>query len=247
MELLVALRQPVLSQFTYDAGNFDVTWTRDFSILDDRDRASLSATRQDGKDFMRQLVGAEPELPPPIHCYGFPNELIGRFENAGFVRNLQQELEQQFERRLHYLGPHRGKGRRRYAWHGSEPVDVGTSGERTVDALIASREWGRNNVARLAADGKPEERISVEEHVARLLRDIGLVSEFSIERTTRESDLYRVKVQLSRESVPVDLMDVGFGVSQILPLLTMLAYVSEGSTVLLEQPRCIFIQESSRN
>ncbi len=105
-----------------------------------------------------------------------------------------------------------------------------------VDALLASRERGRNNVSRLAPDGEPEERISVEEHVARMLRDVGLVSEFSVERASADSELYRVKVQLSRESVAVDLIDVGFGVSQILPLLVLLAYVPEGSTLVLEQP-----------
>ena len=32
------------------------------------------------------------------------------------------------------------------------------------------------------------------------------------------------------------LTDIGFGVSQILPVLVLLAYVPEGSTVILEQP-----------
>ena len=45
-----------------------------------------------------------------------------------------------------------------------------------------------------------------------------------------------VLVQRSKNSAPVLLTDVGFGVSQILPVLVLLAYVDEGSTVLLEQP-----------
>lgn len=171
-----------------------------------------------------------------VHCYGFPNELLAHFWNAGFLRDLQLEFEHQFERRLFYLGPRRRHGQRHYPWHGSEPVDVGPSGERTVDALLASRDRGRNNAAALAADGTPDERISVEEHVARMLRDLGLVTEFSVERASEGSELYRVKVQLKRTSTPVDLVDVGFGVSQLLPLLVLLAYVPEGSTLLLEQP-----------
>ncbi|MDE0133864.1 MAG: DUF3696 domain-containing protein [Acidimicrobiaceae bacterium] len=175
-------------------------------------------------------------LPSLVHCYGFPNELLAHYWNAGFLRDLQLELEHQFERRLFYLGPRRGHGQRHYRWHGSEPVDVGPSGERTVDALLASRGRGRHNAAALADDGTPDERISVEEHVARMLRDLGLVTEFSVERASEDSELYRVKVQLTRTSIPVDLMDVGFGVSQLLPLLVLLAYVPESSTVLLEQP-----------
>jgi len=42
---------------------------------------------------------------------------------------------------------------------------------------------------------------------------------------------------LTRQShVTVPLTDVGFGVSQVLPVITLLLYVPEGSTVILEQP-----------
>ena len=196
-----------------------------------------------GRNRLRPLE-ADKEISPSddiflqslVHCYGFPNELLAHFWNAGFLRDLQLEFEHQFERRLFYLGPRRRLGQRHYPWHGSEPADVGPSGERTIDALLASRDRGRNNAVALAADNTPEELISVEEHVARMLRDLGLVTEFSVERASEGSELYRVKVQLKRASTPVDLVDVGFGVSQLLPLLVLLAYVPEGSTLLLEQP-----------
>lgn len=234
-ELGVSPDSAFLSRLNYESDQFDVKWIRRHA-LGDQVRVSLEAIPNEGENFLRRLEGAKPGLPAPIHCYGFPNELVGRFENADFLRNLHLELEHQFEKRLFYLGPHRDRGQRRYAWQGAEPADVGPSGERTVDALLAARDRGRNNVASLAPDGKPEELISVEEHAARMLRDVGLVSEFSVERASEASELYRVKVQLSRDSVPVDLTDVGFGVSQLLPLLVLLAYVPEGSTILLEQP-----------
>ena len=203
----------------------------------------VTASVRGGHNRLRPLEAGEGASPSDdiflqslVHCYGFPNELLAHYRNASFLRDLQLELEHQFERRLFYLGPRRNRGQRRYPWHGSEPADVGPSGERTVEALLASRDRGRNNVAALAVDGTPEERISVEEHVARMLRDLGLVTEFSVERASEGSELYRVKVQLARTSIPVDLVDVGFGVSQLLPLLVLLAYVPEGSTVLLEQP-----------
>lgn len=37
-------------------------------------------------------------------------------------------------------------------------------------------------------------------------------------------------------SSPVLITDVGFGISQILPVITLCYYVPEGSTILLEQP-----------
>ena len=41
---------------------------------------------------------------------------------------------------------------------------------------------------------------------------------------------------MSSSSVTTSLTDVGFGVSQVLPVLVLLYYVPEGSTVLMEQP-----------
>lgn len=50
------------------------------------------------------------------------------------------------------------------------------------------------------------------------------------------SNLYRVWVKRSESSAEVLLPDVGFGVSQVLPVLTLCYSVPEGSTILLEQP-----------
>ena len=41
---------------------------------------------------------------------------------------------------------------------------------------------------------------------------------------------------MSSSSVTTALTDVGFGVSQVLPVLVLLYYVPKGSTVLMEQP-----------
>lgn len=43
-------------------------------------------------------------------------------------------------------------------------------------------------------------------------------------------------IKQSIDSVQVLLPDVGFGVSQVLPVLVLLAYVPKGSVVILEQP-----------
>jgi predicted ATPase len=68
------------------------------------------------------------------------------------------------------------------------------------------------------------------------LQDLGLISSFKVEAVDDRQTLYRVLVQRSPDSAPVLLTDVGFGVSQVLPVLVLLAYAPEGATVLLEQP-----------
>jgi predicted ATPase len=48
--------------------------------------------------------------------------------------------------------------------------------------------------------------------------------------------LFQVWVRRSSRSPEVLITDVGFGVSQILPMITLCYYAPEGSTLLLEQP-----------
>jgi predicted ATPase len=57
-----------------------------------------------------------------------------------------------------------------------------------------------------------------------------------VEAIAENSNIYQVKVQKSASSAKVLITDVGFGVSQILPVLVLCYYVPEGSIVLLEQP-----------
>lgn len=65
---------------------------------------------------------------------------------------------------------------------------------------------------------------------------VGLVYSFSVEQLAENAEIYRVWVQNEASATRVLLTDVGFGVSQILPVLVLLAYVPKGSTVILEQP-----------
>jgi len=49
-------------------------------------------------------------------------------------------------------------------------------------------------------------------------------------------NLYQVLLKLSSQSPEVLITDVGFGVSQILPVIVLCYYVPRGSTLLIEQP-----------
>lgn len=196
---------------------------------------ALSA-RVNGRDYLRRTPGRAWPLPAPAKCYGFPDEAIGYYQNSGFLGDLELALDRQFRDRTYYLGPLRSLARREYRWKGTHPEDVGESGERAVEALLAARERGRVNTRSFTARGYAKRRITVEEHVAGWLEELGLVHSFRVERLAPEADIYRVLVRRSADAEEVFLTDVGFGVSQILPVLVLLAYVHEGSTVMLEQP-----------
>lgn len=72
--------------------------------------------------------------------------------------------------------------------------------------------------------------------IAYWLKEMGLVEYFLVDEIKEGSGIFQAKVQVRENSPEVLLTEVGFGVSQILPVLTLLYYVDEGSTILMEQP-----------
>ena len=108
---------------------------------------------------------------------------------------------------------------------------MGGKGERVVEALL----WGRES-AQEVSRGRGKNSLLVEEYVADWLRKLGLVYSFSIEPLVPGGSQYRVLVRKNESSAEVPLPEVGFGVSQILPVITLCYSVPEGSIVILEQP-----------
>jgi predicted ATPase len=170
------------------------------------------------------------DLPAPVKFYGFPDQVYAYYQNAGFLADLQLAFESLFGR-LYYLGPLREFPQRHYAWKGSEPADMGRRGERVVDALLASQQRGS-----YISPGYRRKKQTLEERVAHWLKELGLIHDFKVEPIAKGNNIYQVRVRKTATSPDVLITDVGFGVSQILPVLVLCYYVPEGSIVLLEQP-----------
>jgi len=183
-----------------------------------------------GPDFdLKRARGRMWNLPAPVRFYGFPDQVRAYYQNVGFLADFELALEEQFSR-IYYLGPLREYPRRQYTWAGAFPADMGQRGEKVIDAILASR--GRAKISR----GHRKPRLSVEEYIAYWLRELGMIHDFTVEPITPDSNLYRVWVRRTEGSARVLITDVGFGVSQILPVIALCYYVPEGSTVILEQP-----------
>lgn len=65
---------------------------------------------------------------------------------------------------------------------------------------------------------------------------LGMIFDFRVVALTKGRSLFEVKVRKSPDSAEVLLTDIGFGVSQILPVLVLCFYVPRKSKVILEQP-----------
>ncbi len=130
-----------------------------------------------------------------------------------------------------YLGPLREYPRRSYLATGERPADVGRRGELAIAALLASK-----TEAPTISRGRGHKRQTVQERVAEWLKELGLIHSFSLKQIGENRRDYEVKVKRSASSAEVLITDVGFGVSQILPVLVLCYYVPEKSVILLEQP-----------
>jgi predicted ATPase len=171
-------------------------------------------------------------LPPPVKCYGFPNEAIGYYQNTGFLSEFVLAFENLFSR-MTYLGPLREYPRRSYIWAGERPQDVGQRGGKAIAALLAARAAGLKSprLVRKKRLHKP-----IEERILEWLQKMELIHSFSLQPIAKNRKDYELRVKKSVNSSDVLITDVGFGVSQILPVLVLCYYAPEHSTIILEQP-----------
>ena len=168
-------------------------------------------------------------LPRPIKCYGFPDEARLHFRGGLALSELVFALERRL-RDIYYLGPLRAQPERDYRWSGARPTDVGRAGELAVDAVLGSRRPnGHTSTSPTMFD------LTLERQISDLFAEIGLLHEFRVEQIG-DNPLYQVKVKQSETSPEALITDVGFGVSQILPVLVLCFYAPKDSTIILEQP-----------
>lgn len=192
-------------------------------------RAGYELSSPTGFQFKRP-PGRPWDLPAPVKCYGFPDEVKAYFLNAGFLSDFQLAFED-FFKNVYYLGPLREYPARLYPWSGTTPSDVGKKGEKVIDALLAAR-LNRHRVSL----GAGRKALPLDELVAVWLQKLGLISGFSLHEIEEGGNIYRVNIKVTPESVEVPITDVGFGVSQVLPVLVLCFYVPKGSVLIFEQP-----------
>lgn len=179
--------------------------------------------------FIRQQ-GRVWALPGPVKSYAFPDQAKTYFQNSGFLSDFEIAYEKMIDG-IFYLGPLREDPKRQYSWSGSRPVDVGRRGENVINAILAAR--SQSEKQNLKAKGRLQPFESI---IAHWLKELGLIYDFKVSPIASGSNLYEVLVRRTRLAPEVPITDVGFGVSQVLPVLVLLHYVPAGSTVLLEQP-----------
>ena len=132
---------------------------------------------------------------------------------------------------INYIGPLRKEPARRYIYE-DEVLSIGNKGENT--AYIYAKE--KNNKINAYFYNEPKntfdyDSVKLSTALNRWLKIMNIIDFDNNQR----NEIIRLNVK-SNSGVKVDISDVGFGVSQILPILVEGLRMDEGQTLLLEQP-----------
>lgn len=145
-----------------------------------------------------------------------PDEMETFFLAENVSRNLNSALRHTF-----YLGPFRQGPLRKYPTRGSQPSEVGAAGEAAVTMLANEFARSKTKHPNLA-------------QVSTWISKLGLGQKLTV-LPVAKTDLVDVSVTLS-DGAELSLPDLGFGVSQVLPVLVQCAFAPKDSTLLFEQP-----------
>lgn len=131
---------------------------------------------------------------------------------------LKEAFEDLFSR-VHYLGPLREYPWHHYIWD-EHPDGVGQHGENAISALLSGR----------------VQLLSIEKQILEWLQRLGLIYSYRLEPNLEQKGRYELYVTQFKGGLEVRLADVGFGVSQVLPVLILCFYAPKGSILILEHP-----------
>lgn len=196
----------------------------------------FKATRKDEGSYkynvpkgLKDTSGANPQPSSLDSCYGIPIEVANRYSTVDFL-----EFNRQFEKlmnRIYYLGPLRNPPKRDYLWTGSAPREISMKGDNTIESLIASQRQ-----VTTSKGTRRNKKNTLIDQVQHWLKKLELLDQFEIKAIDEDNRHYQTQLRMNTSERTHSLVDVGFGVSQVLPVIALLFFVPEGSIVLIEQP-----------
>jgi predicted ATPase len=165
------------------------------------------------KTDLYRFDGQQPDL---FRCYGLR---IARNQIMEISSRFEKDFENLFSRIL-YLGPLREHPQYHYIWKGDHPEGIGQEGEKAIPALLSRR----------------VRHLSIDKQILNWLQRLDLIDSYDLRPISDTNQDYEFLVKQYKSGPEVRLTDVGFGVSQVLPVLILCYYAPEGSILILEQP-----------
>lgn len=157
----------------------------------------------------------------PERSVSLPAEAITLLgQDGSLLQDLSLSIRRELENII-YLGPLRRKPERDYVWNKSKPGEVGSDGHRVIDVLLAS------------ALMKGDDQNRIIEGVSKWLVRMKVADRLEVKQLGRST---RYEVVIHSDGIEANLRDVGIGISQVLPVLTVAYFAPAGSTIMLEEP-----------
>lgn len=119
-----------------------------------------------------------------------------------------------------YIGPLRVEAERLYMAAGERPQDVGTAGEDTINVLLVGR--------------REKKQVELRKKVNKWMSELGIAYELKLRQLG--GPYFQLYLTDWHTGVKVNLTDVGFGASQLLPVIVEGYYAPSGSLIIAEQP-----------
>lgn len=153
---------------------------------------------------------------PIIQFKDSPNHEL-RYLTTRIKNNLKKYFE-----KLSNIGPVRAIPERTQQFIGENPLTVGVSGEEAFKLLYLSKHRKNNN------------GISLEEQVNKWLEQYNY--RFNWKTLKGNFGQFVLIDTRNKDDIEVSIKDVGFGISQVLPIVIQVFDASNENTVIIEQP-----------
>ena len=161
-----------------------------------------------------------------------------RFRDNFFRMNINNTNYLDFFSNIHYIGPLRSDPHRYYQFFDLKRFKIGNRGEFTPQILTLERnvkipKFYIYEILGNILSFKKYDSLSLKEGLELWSNKLDLPS---IDPKKVEQTLFKIMVKLPVGNKAVTLQDVGFGISQILPVYIESLRMESGNTLLLEQP-----------
>jgi len=142
-------------------------------------------------------------------------------------------LGEELKNHLKYLGPLRGKPQRVYVPSASPSFEIDQSGENAAQILWLERD---DTIQYLPNLYQEVEELSLLDAVSHVFKSLGVIEQIGVK--SEKSIIYQILFDLtgSKSRKQVTIADVGFGISQLLPVVLMGVRSEKSSLLLFEQP-----------
>jgi hypothetical protein len=127
-------------------------------------------------------------------------------------------------RSIEMIGPFRQPPERRYTFGGFGANKIGPSGEQAADLLISELLIKRESATPLINS------------VGYWLKTLGLARSLKVRDAAKRLNLFELDLRLKGAKLPNNLVDVGFGISQVLPVIVQGLLMRRGGIYIVQEP-----------